>query len=104
MEAASAQHENDKDTDCRSNPGSPRKSREQAEEEHHDEVCGQDPGGHRSPTDELGKSHGQQHREEDAQKVRVGQGDVGPDDVISGSEVAATKNSEGRLENSDGGD
>ena len=66
MKAASTHHEHDDQTYYRANPGSPGKASEQTEEEHNDNIRGQDSISDRPPTDELGESHRKQHGKEDA--------------------------------------
>src|SRR5207245_4927648 len=91
MEAATTEDEDDDNPDDGADPGRSGKAGEQTEEEHDDKVRRQDSGGHRSPADQLGERDWKQHGEEDAQKVRVGEGDVRSDDVVSGCKVAAAE-------------
>src|SRR5205814_8895406 len=101
MKVAPAQDEDDADADYRADPCCPRKACEQAEKEYDDQVGREDSGGDRTPADELREGQREQHGEEDAQEVGIGQRDVRPDDVICGGEVAATEKPEGRLKDSD---
>src|SRR6266516_384374 len=105
MKATTTQNENHHDTYEGADPGSPGKSGKQAEGQYDDQIRGQHSRGHGTRTDELGEGDGQQHREEDAQKVGVGQSNVRSDDVevICGMEVAAAKNAKGRLKDGHGG-